>query len=179
MTSMIKSTIMLTLVCLVAAALLGGAYTLTEEQIEKQAEIALQNTLKEVLPLGEDFELTDDFYMAKKDDMIVGYAAVVEVQGYGGLMKVLVGIDTQKTLTGVRIMEHQETPGLGANADKPKFYDQFDGLGPKQLATDIDAITGATITSDAVVMAVNEAYKKIGVVVTADSWTSATIKSKE
>ena len=182
--SMLKSTIMLTIVCLVAASLLGGAYTLTEEKIAEQSESALKSTLKEVVPDAEEFELTEDFYTAKSDDMIVGYAAVVELNGYGGLMKILVGINTQKKVTGVRIMEHLETPGLGANADKPEFYNQFNDLGPKEVGLTqnegkIDAITGATITSKVVVDAVKEAYKRIGVAVTADSWTGATIMSKE
>ena len=179
---MFKSTLVLTLVCLIASALLGGAYLVTAEKIDQQAVIALNENLNQVFPDADDFEETDQYYMAKKDDMIIGFASVIETEGYGGTINLLVGIDTQRKLTGIRIMEHAETPGLGANALKPKFYNQFTGLSIDKLKIkkedgEIDAITGATITTKAVISGVKKAYAQIGGSVTTDGITGATIES--
>ena len=119
---MLRSTLILTVVCLVAAALLGGAYTLTEEKIVEQQQNALTDALQEVQPNADSFEIKDGYYLAEKGNEIIGYAVVVEQPGYGGIIKMLVGFDTNRTITGLRIMEHEETPGLGANAAKEKFY---------------------------------------------------------
>ncbi len=160
--SMLRSTAVLGLVCLVAAALLGTAYVLTEQKIEEQQEIILQQNLKQVLPEAERFEEKDDYYVATNDGEIVGYAALSTGSGYGGPITVLVGIDLENTITGVRIMKQTETPGLGANAVNPEFYSQFNNITQEEvkLARDggrIDAITGATITTDAIIDAVRQA----------------------
>jgi len=85
----------------------------------------------------------------------VGYAFMTNAKGYGGKIGILVGLETNRALRGIRIISHQETPGLGAKIPDTDFLDQFDGLVPDQLvlARDggaVDAITGATISSRAV-----------------------------
>lgn len=180
--TMFKSTFVLTLVCLIASALLGATYLVTAEKIDQQAVIALNENLRQVFPEADDFEESASYFMAKKQGMIIGFASVVETSGYGGTIKLLVGIDTQRKLTGVRIMDHTETPGLGANAVKPEFYNQFnsltfDKLSLKKEAGEIDAITGATITTNAVIEGVKTAYYEVGDSVTTDSIIGATIAS--
>ncbi|MBD3164283.1 RnfABCDGE type electron transport complex subunit G [Candidatus Woesearchaeota archaeon] len=161
---MLKSTLVLSLVCLIAAALLGTAYIFTEPGIEEQKEAALKESLGQVHTTADDFEAKDGYFVALKNSKIIGYAAVAEAQGYGGTIKILAGIDTEKKLTGIRIMEHEETPGMGASALKPEFYSQFSGLPADKIALrrnggKIDAITGATITSSAVIDAVKQALE--------------------
>ena len=85
----------------------------------------------------------------------VGYAFMTNGRGYGGKIGILVGLETSRALRGIRVISHQETPGLGAKITNADFLDQFAGLVPDQLvlARDggaIDAITGATISSRAV-----------------------------
>ena len=177
--SMFKSTFILTLVCLIASALLGATYMVTAEKISEQAVIALNENLKQVFPEADDFEESENYFLAKKDNIIIGFASVVETPGYGGTMKLLVGIDTEKKLTGIRLMEHTETPGLGANAVKPEFYNQFntlsfDELGIKKEGGEIDAITGATITSYAVIDGVKQAYSEVGESISTYGITGAT-----
>ena len=83
-------------------------------------------------------------------------------KGYGGTVSVMVGIGTDGAITGLEILSHAETPGLGANAVKPDFKDRFIGKSG-ELTVDktsnegqnVQAITAATITSKAVVSAVN------------------------
>ena len=87
--SMFKSTFILTLVCLIASALLGATYMVTAEKISEQAVIALNENLKQVFPEADDFEESENYFLAKKDNIIIGFASVVETPGYGGTMKLL------------------------------------------------------------------------------------------
>ena len=160
----------LTCITLVAAAALAGVYMLTKETIDKQksdAEIVAQQA---VLAGDEN-----------------GTPIKVEVDGFGGKMIVMVGFAEDGTILGYKVLEHQETPGLGdkagqwfQNADKPgqnvvgrkatgNFTVSKDG-------GDVDAITAATISSRAFLKAVNEAYTKFQEAkgVTVETWTSAT-----
>lgn len=142
----------LTVITLVAAAALAGIYMLTQARIEQQkrdAETAAQQAV-----LNGDAN---------------GKAIKVSVDGFGGKMIVMVGFAQDGTILGYKILEHQETPGLGDKAawwfkqeDKPnqniigrKANGQFrvskdDG--------DIDAITAATISSRAFLKSINDAY---------------------
>ena len=91
-----------------------------------------------------------------------GYVFQVSPSGsFSGTLTIMVGVDSAGTVTGVEIVKTAETSGLGANASKPAFRDQFVGQsGTLAVAKDggsIDALTGATITSRAVTSGVNSA----------------------
>lgn len=165
-------TISLFLICMVVSALLAGTNELTKGPIaEIQAQTAAEAMLS-VCPEAEAFEgeegLEVEVYRGfDKDGALVGYAIPSAYKGYGGDVEIMVGISLSGEVTGVEILSHEETPGLGANCTKEEFTDMF-----KQSATDsfsvvkdgtggengsIDALTGATITSNAVTQAVNEA----------------------
>ena len=153
--SMFRSAAILTLVCLIAAALLGTAYTATAERIEQQSIIALKQSLNQVCAEADDFKDEGDYYVALKDNNIVGFVAIAESQGYSSIIKIIVGMDINKEITGIRVLDHAETPGLGANIVKPGFYTQFDRLSLSDIALRkdngrIDGITAATISSIAV-----------------------------
>jgi len=102
-------------------------------------------------------------FPGRKDGKLTGVAFEITGQGYHGPMGIMVGIDVvHDKLTGMRVMTHSETPGLGARAVEPGFYEQFSGLKPGQIALSdkggkINAISGATMTSTGVVNAVKEA----------------------
>lgn len=105
-----------------------------------------------------------EIYEAYSGDTRVGFVIKTLPNGYGGALEVIVGFDLEGTLTGVRVGNHQETPGLGANAKTESFYSQYDGLTLTEpvlvtktevKANEILAISGATITSDAVTNGVN------------------------
>lgn len=184
MTSMFRSTFVLTLVCLIAAALLGGAYMVTADKIEEQKISAINENLKNVFPGADEFDDMSNYYVAKKDGLIIGWAVLAESSGYGGAIKILVGIDTEKKVTGIRIMEQEETPGLGANAAQPGFYSQFQGLDMNNIKLtrdggEVDAITGATITSRAVIDGVLEGFNIIGEGISTDGMTGATKEVKD
>lgn len=164
--SMIKSIIVLTLVCLISAALLGLVYSWTAEKIAGQVSADEEAKLRQIFPDADNFKCEETSYVAVKNNQEIGYAIITETQGYNSIIKILVGIKEDK-IAGIRILSQEETPGLGANAAKPEFYQMFDSLSEADLALKkdggkIDAITGATITTSAVIAGVKEAFLEIG-----------------
>lgn len=128
-------------------------------------------------------------YFIAKDEKgnVIGYAAQGISNGYAGPVKVMVGVDTEFKIIGTKVLEQSETPGLGdkiiekrskktwgtvvrgENPDesglKPYFQEQFEGKTvPVKLKRDggeIEAITGATISSKAFIQAVNSAVESL------------------
>lgn len=141
----------LTAITIVAAAALAGAFLLTKTRIEDQA---LQTKLAAQAAVLNGQE---------------GQAIEVETNGFGGPMKVMVGIAADGTILGYEILEHSETPGLGdkagtwfKNADKPGqniIGRKAGSLKVSKDGGDVDAITAATISSRAFLKAINSAYQ--------------------
>ena len=124
-----------------------------------------------VLPEAESFtkvgiDGVEEAYIANTGDEPAGVCVVSSAFGYGGAVKVITGINAEGEVTGIDILSHSETPGLGANAEKPEFTSQFEGktsgIGVsrgKAAGNEINAMSGATITSKAVTEAVNMALE--------------------
>lgn len=168
-------TVTLFVICLIVSALLAGTNALTKEPIAANELKKSQEAMFSVCPDAVSFEgaegLEIEAYKAiNESGEVIGCAIPVISKGYGGDISVMVGISKADggMVTGVEILSHDETPGLGANATAEDFRNQFkdnpslhgfsvtkDGTGGTEGK--IDAITGATITSNAVTNAVNEA----------------------
>ena len=91
-----------------------------------------------------------------------GYVVQVAPSGFGGAMDIMVGVNNDGTCSGVSIISHAETSGLGANAEQESFRSQFVGKSNVAVSKDggdIAALTGATITSRAVCDGVNAAIE--------------------
>ena len=166
-------TVSLFLICIVVSFLLAGTNELTKGPIaEIQAQTAAE-AMKAVCPEAVSFEggkgLEVEFYRGLDESgEITGYAIPSAYKGYGGDVSIMVGISKDGEVTGVEILAQSETPGLGANCTKDSFTDMFkqpvpeNGFSVVKDATGgahgrIDALTGATITSNAVTQAVNNA----------------------
>ncbi|NLB89947.1 MAG: RnfABCDGE type electron transport complex subunit G [Clostridiales bacterium] len=162
--------IILTLVALIAAVLLAATNLLTKKPIEQRAELADQQARQQVLPLADSFEemsleeesgdSVEKAFVGKRSDEVVGYIAQSITTGYAGEIQTIVGMDLQGSITGITVggANFSETAGLGAKAKDAAFTEQFkDKKIPVELKTDIDAISGATITTRAVVNGVNQA----------------------
>lgn len=159
----------LLLITAIATFALAFTQMVTEEPIKVQAEKANNEARAVVLEGTEEFvplEISEETYpnILEAHEGLVngntrGYTLKATNGGYGGQIVVIVGIDLEGTISGVRIAQHTETPGLGAKAQEPAFYEQYYGKsGSGNLANDdIHAITGATVTSNAVTGAVNHA----------------------
>ena len=157
----------LTVICIVVSGLLGVTNALTKDKIaEVQAETAAESR-SVVLPSAESFEEADGYYIAYAGSDIVGYVFETEGTGYGGAVSVMTGITSEGDISGIAILDQSETPGLGGNCTKESFQEQYKQKAQtitvvkNQEASDgeIEALTGATITSRAVTSAVNEAVE--------------------
>ena len=171
-----KPTIVLTVICLVISAALAVTHAVTLDTIaQRTAEDTLKAQLV-VLPAAQSFEnktiatADGEFTYAEGYDAngaVVGYVFQTNSAGYGGDIAVMTGIDTQNSVTGVTLLSNSETPGLGKKAENEDFTNQYKQSMPEsgfQVVKgnnagegEIDAITGATITSNAVTDAVNQA----------------------
>ena len=172
----VKPTAVLFAICVVISAALAGTNLLTRDRIAQQELLKAEESRKIVLPAAEEFESQEDgaYYTGSAGGQLVGYVFETEASGYGGKVKVMTGIDAEGAITGVVILSHDETPGLGANAEKPDFLNQFlqqapeGGLEVIKYQTpgegQIQAMTGATVTSTAVTNAVNQAVAQYNTV---------------
>jgi len=165
MREILKPTLVLFLICLFSVSALAGTNALTSDKIVEANLATAEQSRKIVLPEADSFSERDGCYKGIKGGAEVGYVFETESKGYGGTVKVMTGIDTNGNVTGVVILSHNETPGLGANAAKEDFRKQFQqqvqsggfSVVKNRAATDgeVEALTGATITTQAVTDAVN------------------------
>lgn len=160
----------LLIICLVATALLALTNNVTEKKIAENSVIKENSSRSVVLPQAKEFSEVTELengvsYCAGKDgEMLAGYVFTSSAKGYGGDVTVMTGMDINGVITGIEILSHDETPGLGANSTKPEFKERFVGKSGELTVNktsndgqDVQAITAATITSKAVVSAVNAA----------------------
>ena len=183
----ITTSLKLLVITAIAALCLALVNKVTAPVIAQNQIKTMEAAQKEVLPDADTFKVLDfsnedleytknvgtyveGFYAGLKEEKNVGYVVTaVSKQGYGGDIKVMVGINSDLTVNKVKITETKETAGLGLNASKPQFIDQYIGRSeflnviknspPTTEGTDIAAISSATVTSKAVTNAVNTAIE--------------------
>ena len=194
MTDNLKTAVTLFLITLISGLMLGGVYEITKEPIERAINAAIFAAYGELIPGSVDYEteeeavklanekLADGTYGKSSVDNIVaakdadgnvmGYVVTsTSNEGYGGPIQLTIGYmedeaDGSLKSTGISFLSIAETAGLGMNAEKPEFKDQFIGKPAVELkltksgnagADEINAMSGATVTSTAVTNAVNAA----------------------
>lgn len=163
-------TLALFLICLVATFLLSYTNSLTAGRIAEVQKNNADKARKLVCADAAEFELVEadeqtEIYSAlDAAGNEIGYAISTFDKSYGGDIQVMTGFDTEGKITGVQILSIDDTPGLGMNAKKDGFRNQYVGrtagnlVVSKNAAEDeIQAITGATRTSEAVTRCVNKA----------------------
>ena len=183
MKNIIKNTAILTVITLVAGVLLGLVYEITKEPIALAKEKAKNEAYQAVMQEADTFEelkletvkleapgcVIDEVVKAKSGDETVGYVITTTTgEGYGGSIQISVGIAKDGTVKGIEMLSISETAGLGMNADTPEFKAQYADKSVEEFVVtkagatadnEIDAISGATITSNAVTNAVNSAME--------------------
>ena len=151
--------IFITVVVFASVGLVTWTDNITRDKIEEQEEQQIQSMLKEMFPSMSEYTFEDDIYTIYSDGAGVGYAFLAVGKGYGGDIDILIGLEDETTIKGITIISQSETPGLGSRIAESSFGDQFVGVNIADVALrqeggEIDAITGATISSGAVVDAV-------------------------
>ncbi len=178
----IKIIVVLVAVSLLAALSLSIVYEKTKPVIEKNKLDELKKSLIEVMPNAKYFEENKDLtnlnnLISEREEGIkkifnaydaennkTGVVLLIDSKGFGGVIKILVGVDANtKKISGVKILEHSETPGLGDKITEPLFLAQFKGRSITIKEEQIDGITGATISSKAVIDGIRESVEKIDI----------------
>lgn len=170
-------TLVLLLITAVVAALLGLVDYITRDKIAAATQEKLERSMALVLQ-ADSYDAVPEppaqaaaVYAASTGGTLTGYVIEVKPSGFGGEIDMLVGVDTSCTVTGISIISHGETSGLGAVAASGSqagvsFRSQYVGasgtLAVKKDGGGIDALTGATVTSRAVTDGVNTALACAG-----------------
>lgn len=171
--------LVLFLVTFVAAGALGFVYEITKEPIRMVEINNINNAISNIIPDYDNNPYEDQFKIATEKDSLVFYPAksnneiigtAVEtwtMKGFSGLIKLMVGFDTEGKIIDIVVLKHAETPGLGdkMKKDKSDFSVQFIGKDPATFKLsvtkdngDVQAITASTISSRAYCEAVQRAY---------------------
>ncbi|MEW6523625.1 MAG: FMN-binding protein [Bacillota bacterium] len=164
MRNIVRLGFVLTLICGVAAAGLAAVYNTTLPRIEAQREAKLQEALRSAVPAADDFQRVEVdgrvHYVGISWGVPVGAAVLVSSGGYGSdPIEMLVGLDAKGKVLSVVILNMSETPGIGTRVKEASFLGQFIGKSVKDpiaMGTDIDGISGATISSRAVAAGVRK-----------------------
>ncbi|RLB19199.1 MAG: electron transporter RnfG [Deltaproteobacteria bacterium] len=183
MRDLIKMVVVLTVICGASGLVLSYSNKATKAPREYQLLKYVQEpSIKAVLnsfdndpikdrivvKIGKDEKgnpVEKNIFPAKKGDKVIGLAYSSAATGYHGRIDVMVGIDPTGKVTGISIMTHTETPGLGARIVEPAFTKQFKGftLSPELNLSakggKIDGVSGATHSSEGVVEAVRKALE--------------------
>lgn len=171
--SIIKPVVVLLVICIVIPLALAVTNKIT---IDRIAELEIKQRDEAMSVLFEDAsfeekELTEavTYFEAVNGEELIGYIFTTAAKGYGGddSVSVMTAVNTDGSIKAIKILDvSSETPGLGQNAGKEDFYSQFTGMNGNisinktdadKAKNEITPLAGATITSNAVKEAVNEA----------------------
>lgn len=156
--------VFLTLIVLISVVALVLTNGITKDKITTVKRDAVSEMLATLFPKMDDYTYDEasELYTPLANGDPLGHAFMAYPKGYGGTIDILIGLEPDTSLRGIRIIAQQETPGLGSKIVDESFLNQFKGLIPDdvRLSRDggkVDAITGATISSSAVINGVREA----------------------
>jgi len=168
--------LVLLIISVIVALILAFTNSITEAKIAENTAKEQKEAMQAVLPEAENFENVNHssgnvqaIYEATAGGELIGWCVSVAPGGYGGAIDLMVGIAPDLTLSGIKVVSNSETAGLGAKCTDESFSSQFGGkIAPVSVIKngepqndEIVAITGATVTSSAVVSGVNEAVEAI------------------
>lgn len=174
--------LVLTVIGAVSGGILAGVFHVADPLIQANREKELKEAIFVVLPEAKDYKVLEKAIDKEKvtvykgldvEGKPVGIAFIADGGGFQGNIRIMVGLDMDYLkLKGIKVLEQNETPGLGNRIKEPAFEGQFKGLEIKprveyikyrkpEKPNQITAITGATISSDAVVKNVNNAVARV------------------
>jgi len=173
MKEIIRYGFILALICIVASASLAVMNSITQSRIISQAKAEEEINLKDVLAEGENFEPIKSkeeivYYKAyNKDNKFIGVAFKTQSKGYSSTIEAMVGMTKDGTITAIKILNQNETPGLGTRVAEPSFTQRFSNKTLQDLK-DVQVISGATISSKAVIDSVKKKAEEIAKLISND-----------
>ena len=162
----LRFVVTLAVICLVVGALMGLVNHVTEPRIAALNEAAKTESLRQLFPAGTEFRPVegakaqglDAAYTVYENEIYIGYVGQTTVSGSQGLLDVIAGIGADGALTGIVVgpTKFSETSNIGSKTREADFTEQFIGLSlPAEAGVNVDTVSGATISSKAVLKAVN------------------------
>lgn len=162
----------LTAACFISGAIIAGTYFVTNPVAEQKAIEMKNKSMQGLVKDADNFkEIKDkkEWFEAQKGGKTIAYVVPSESKGFGGPIKMLVAVTPEGKVIDFTILAHNETPGLGDNAQKDPFRNQYKNKGAEDLEVtkdpsntkNIQAMTGATISSKAVTKGVKEAVEEV------------------
>lgn len=189
MKKLMKDALVLFVITLIAGAVLGAVYAVTAQPIADAQLAARAAAYAAVFPEAADFEtdgtvtaalenadtllreagfaavsVSDALYVTDAAGARIGCVMTLSGKGYGGEIRLALGVTADNTVSGISVLSQSETAGLGAKCTEEDFYGQFAGKPAVALrvvkngaagSDEIDAISGATVTSVGITEAVN------------------------
>lgn len=159
----------LCIITFVVTFLLGVVNAYTKDIIAQNSQKAENQAIAELVKADYFKKISDNVYEGVVGGKTCsGYCVRSSAKGYGGDIVMLVGYDTDFKLLGIKILEISETAGLGSKAALPEFSEALSGKEPKLSVVksgggknEIDAISGATVTTNAVAKAINQSFEEL------------------
>lgn len=154
----------LTLICSFVALMLAAVNMITKDTIAENTVKEKTAAVTQIFKDADDayafagYSGEEEIYLVEKEDKLYGYCVSVTTQGYGGEIAMMVGIRCDGKVEGVKIVSMSETAGLGSKTKNESFLSQYiDKYGPFTVGKNVDAVSGATVSSKAVTEGVNSA----------------------
>ncbi len=174
--TMAGPTVVLLLICLVVSGALALVYQVTAPAIAKINAQKAAEARQLVLPEADGFKPFEgklpegviEYYLADNGS---GVVVTAQNKSFGGTLTLMVGFDNEGSITGVSVTKHVDTPGVGTKAMTPDYLEQYKGItklddvGGIKLDSQVDEVTGSTVSSNGVYGAVKNAiaaYSEIG-----------------
>ncbi len=160
--------IVLTAICLVVSAALAFTNMKTAPIIEETERREAEAARIEVLPEADAFSLVELHDLPKsvtevyEADNGAGYVFMLATKGYGGVIKIICGMDSNGVITNCKVLSQSETKGLGTKITGDSFREQF--VGKNSELTGVEAISGASISSGAYISAIKDAFTAYSIV---------------
>ena len=177
---LIQTALSLFAITMAAALLMALVNAIVYDRIVQNNEMFKQASMQKTIN-ADTYEKIDytptgavkEIFAATKSGQVIGYAVMVHAQGFGGDISLIVGIDNSGAIIGMQTVTMSETPGIGTQVEDDAFKSQFVGKKNEikivktvaETGNEVTAVSGATVSSTAVVAAVNEVLKEIGYII--------------
>lgn len=163
---MVGPTVILFTICFVIAFALAGVYNMTAPVIAAGEVAAADAARRGVLPEGDSFTkleaaLPDGVTEAYQADNGTGFVFTSQAKGFDGAVTYVIGMDADGNITGINMFDHNETPGLGTKIGEPDYLERYYGDTDPDA---VDAVTGATRTSNSLKNSLKQAKEAYGLV---------------
>jgi electron transport complex protein RnfG len=166
MKEMMRYGFILSFICIIASASLAAVNAFTKNKIISQAKAEEETSLKDVFPEGNRFEPVKsgdqiNYYKAyDSNNKFVGAVFKASGKGYSSLIETMVGMYKNGVISAIKVISQNETPGLGAQVTESSFTENFLNKNTTDLSS-VEAITGATISSKAVINSITTKAEEI------------------